>query len=404
MSTRPKPFVNPSLRLGMSAASFFKRHWQKKPLLVRQALPGFSGFLSPDELAGLALEPSVKSRLVRQGRGRHDFRLTHGPFNAEIFGALPDKQWTVLVSGVNQLLPEASAMLDEFAFLPAWRLDDLMVSYATDQGGVGPHTDNYDVFLIQGAGRRQWQIAQNYDPRLVPDLDIKVLRNFVAEETYILEPGDMLYLPPGVAHHGVSLGPSISYSVGFRSKEVRDLMGSLLDLPEPSMRTAGFYEDPDLQQLPHPLLVDGEAVRRLRKMAMERLGDDELMGRWLAAAVTRDAPPYQWFPGSFEDEVGKVKDHKRELLLKALAKYEVVWRPDEVRLAISEGGDVDYLFIGGEEMRMNKQVSRALKACLARRTLNTKAVLKALPGQGQARREVLSVLVVLKQRGALCLA
>ena len=203
---------------GLSPAAFLRAHWQKRPLLVRQAVPGFRGIVSRDAFLALATRDDARSRLVihhpRRSAARR-WERHDGPFAALEADMLPARAWTLLVNSVESLIPGGWEILRRFSFLPAARIDDLMISYAADGGSVGPHDDLYDVFLLQGPGRRRWQVSRQRDRAPDPDAAIKVLRSFVPEDEWVLEPGDMLYLPPGVAHHGVAEGPCFTYSIGF---------------------------------------------------------------------------------------------------------------------------------------------------------------------------------------------
>jgi 50S ribosomal protein L16 3-hydroxylase len=206
---------------GRSAREFLLRYWQRRPLLVRGAWPGLRDPVSVSDLFRLAAREDCESRLVVRSRGR--WRLEHGPFRAAHLRAMPARGWTLLVQGVNHLVPAAERLLRAFRFLPYARLDDVMASYAADGGGVGPHFDSYDVFLLQGRGRRRWRVSRPRDLELDPRAPLRILRRFRAEHEWVLEPGDMLYLPPGFAHEGTALGPCITYSIGFRSPSAREL-------------------------------------------------------------------------------------------------------------------------------------------------------------------------------------
>jgi 50S ribosomal protein L16 3-hydroxylase len=211
---------------GLTPRQFMRRHWQKKPLLVRQAVPGLRPVLTRAQLFALAARDDVESRLVaREGRG---WRLQRGPFARRALPPLAQPNWTLLVQGVDLHDRAAHALLHRFAFVPAARLDDLMVSFATDGGGVGPHFDSYDVFLLQAEGRRRWRIGRQDDLALREDLPLKILKNFRAEEEYVLEPGDLLYLPPRWAHDGVAEGACQTYSIGFRAPARAELARELL--------------------------------------------------------------------------------------------------------------------------------------------------------------------------------
>ena len=204
--------------------TFLRDYWQKRPLLMRAALPVDSFSLAPEELAGLACEPEFESRLIiEQADG--SWTLRHGPFREDEFTQLPDSRWTLLVQDVDKYLPDVARLLDSFHFVPNWRIDDIMVSYAADQGGVGPHTDAYDVFLMQAQGRRRWRISDSLctDDDMIPGLEQRILSCFEASDEWVLEPGDVLYLPPGVAHWGTAEGDCMTYSLGFRAPSQLEL-------------------------------------------------------------------------------------------------------------------------------------------------------------------------------------
>lgn len=234
----------------MTASRFLRQYWQKRPLLVRGAFPGFTDPLSAREVLRLAQHPDAASRMV--WREARDWRVEHGPFTATMLQRRPKRNWTVLVQDTNYFSRRARELLSQFRFLPHARVDDLMVSYAETGGGVGPHVDSYDVFLIQGAGRRRWEIARQRDLAFVPGLDLKVLARFEPEQAWDMNPGDMLYLPPGVAHHGVALEPCLTWSVGFRSPSDAEFATAFLDQLAEKMSPGGHYRDPGLRPTKHP--------------------------------------------------------------------------------------------------------------------------------------------------------
>jgi 50S ribosomal protein L16 3-hydroxylase len=227
------PAMKMQLLGGLTAAQFLERHWQKRPLLVRGAIPGFRDPLTPREIRRLAGSSEVESRLV--WRSREKWHLEHGPIPASRFARMPATNWTALVQGINLQSDPADALLRRFNFIPAARLDDLMASIAAPGGGVGAHVDSYDVFLLQGQGRRRWRISRQSDHRLVKGAPLAVLDRFRAEEEWILEPGDMLYLPPHVAHEGVALDACTTWSIGFRAPAARELGAALLDRLDQSL-------------------------------------------------------------------------------------------------------------------------------------------------------------------------
>jgi 50S ribosomal protein L16 3-hydroxylase len=261
------PLATPLTQLGsLSVAQFMRRYWQKRPVLLRQALPACESPASAERLFALAARDDVESRLVTSFGG---WRLRHGPFAAAELPARSRRRWTLLVQGVDRHDAAAHALLSRFRFVPDARLDDLMASYATDGGGVGPHFDSYDVFLVQALGRRRWRIGRQRDRTLVPGLPLAILRDFRPTHDWVLEPGDVLYLPPGVAHEGVALGECITCSVGFRAPRWQDLVAPWHAWLEESARARGAYRDPGLRptrtpaRLP-PAMVDA-AYRALAR-------------------------------------------------------------------------------------------------------------------------------------------
>ncbi|PTR16651.1 50S ribosomal protein L16 3-hydroxylase [Nitrosospira sp. Nsp2] len=246
---------------GISPTHFLRNYWQKKPLLIRGAIPGFEGLLTRDELIKLSCEGEAESRLVMQRNGK--WHVGTGPFTAHAFSRLSNKNWTLLVQDVNHFLPSARELLLKFKFIPYARLDDLMVSYAPEGGGVGPHFDSYDVFLLQGMGRRLWQISAQRDKRLVADAPLKILHDFRPEQEWELEPGDMLYLPPGYAHNGVAKDACMTYSIGFRAPDNQELATQFLVYLQDNTVIDGIYSDPHLHLQPHPARISRQMLRQI---------------------------------------------------------------------------------------------------------------------------------------------
>lgn len=283
----PDPETPLTLLGERTPAEFLNSYWQKQPLLIRQGLPGFTPPLDADELAGLACEEEVDSRIV-QGRERH-WSVRQGPFDEAEFRRLPQEDWTLLVQHVNAYVPEADALLDAFAFLPAWRLDDIMASYAVRGGSVGPHVDQYDVFLLQGAGRRRWQIDPDTpaDAPLLPDLPVKILAEFAPREDWVLEPGDLLYLPPGVGHHGVAEDADcLTFSIGFRAPDRRQLVQAWLEDVATHLREDDLYTDPDLPPVTHHGRLDPATESRVERFLQDGLAFPPPFGDWLARYLT----------------------------------------------------------------------------------------------------------------------
>jgi len=269
--------LNQPLQLlgGITASEFLEHYWHKKPLLIKNAIPEFKGLLSPDELAGLACEEEVQSRIVEEIKGK--WHASHGPFDESDFANLPEKpdpkhRWTLLVQSVNHHLHEAAELLSQFNFIPHARLDDLMVSYAPDGGGVGPHFDSYDVFLLQGQGKRLWRISEQTDLSLVEGAPLRILKNFDTAQEWLVESGDLLYLPPHLAHWGIAVTDGntdcMTYSIGFRAPKVQELatefLGFLQDkLNKDANALPGIYQDADLTLQEHPAEIGGEMISKV---------------------------------------------------------------------------------------------------------------------------------------------
>ncbi|MCW5604740.1 MAG: cupin domain-containing protein [Burkholderiales bacterium] len=249
---------------GLARTRFLRDCWQKKPLLMRRALPDYGGLIDREGLFELATRDDLQSRLVLRERGR--WRVEHGPFSRRDLARLPQNGWTLLVQGVDLVLPEAKALLLEFSFLPHARLDDVMVSYAPPGGGVGPHFDSYDVFLLQTAGTRRWRVSRQRDLALVEGAPLKILRRFCPRHEWLLEPGDMLYLPPRYAHDGVAIDDCITCSIGFRAPDARELGQRFLEFLQDRLVLEGEYHDPGLKPQAHPGRIAPEMLAQFRRM------------------------------------------------------------------------------------------------------------------------------------------
>jgi 50S ribosomal protein L16 3-hydroxylase len=269
---------------GLTVAEFVHRHWQKRPLFARDALPGLGDLLQRDKLFELAAREDLESRLViRDGRR---WRVRHGPFTARTLARLGKGKWSLLVQGVDHALPAAERLLRQFAFIPYARLDDVMVSYAPPGGGVGPHFDSYDVFLLQGAGRRRWRIGPIHDRELLPDAPLRILRRFRPRREWVLHPGDMLYLPPHYGHDGVALTDCITVSIGFRAPGARELGARFLEFLQDRLKLEGQYEDPDLALQRHPAAIAPAMVRKARRMLQAIRWDGRDVAKFLGCHLT----------------------------------------------------------------------------------------------------------------------
>jgi 50S ribosomal protein L16 3-hydroxylase len=280
---------------GLAPREFLARYWQKRPLLVRRAWPGLRDPVSVSDLYRLAARDDCESRVVLKRGARWELR--HGPFRAAALRRMPAKQWTILVQDVNHFAPAVDGMMRRFAFAPYARLDDLMVSYAARGGGVGPHVDSYDVFLLQGSGRRRWRIASGSDVELDPRAPLKILKRFRAEREWVLEGGDMLYLPPGVAHEGVALEPCISYSIGFRAPSVRELGTEFLAFLQDRLALPdSLYADPDLRPARAPALLDDALIARCVRMLERVRWTRREMLEFIGCYLTEPKPHVRFVP------------------------------------------------------------------------------------------------------------
>lgn len=276
--------------LGMPVAQFLRDYWQKQPLLIRQALPGYRAPLTPEDLAGLACEEAALSRLVRHDRERDAWEVRSGPFLESEFPKLGRKDWTLLVQDMDKWDLDIRGLLDRFRFLPAWRVDDVMVSYATPGGSVGPHVDQYDVFLLQAQGRRRWQIDDSADPPrdFRPDVELKLLKQFSPSHDWLLEPGDMLYLPPGVPHHGEAVDACMTFSVGMRAPSHAELIVDLAEELAAGLPEEDRYVDADLSEPLDAFEIDDAAFARVdRAIAALHTLDPSQRRDWFGRFITR---------------------------------------------------------------------------------------------------------------------
>ncbi len=261
---------------------FLRNYWQKKPLLMRQAVSLPADLVAKSDLFALACsDDDVESRLILE-HGETPWEAHHGPFDRTDLEHLPESHWTLLIQDMNRHMPEIRPLLDAFSAIPQWRIDDIMISFAVDKGSVGPHSDDYDVFLIQASGKRRWKIHQHpvSDDDLIPDLDLKILKTFDTQMEWLLEPGDMLYLPPNVAHWGVAEGECITWSVGFQGPSVTELSTHWLE-ERLSTLPPQRYTDPDLEAQQHSGEIKPEAISRIRKMLQQALSfSDEELTAW----------------------------------------------------------------------------------------------------------------------------
>ncbi|WP_313516600.1 cupin domain-containing protein [Pseudomonas sp.] len=341
---------------GISAREFLRDYWQKKPLLIRQAIPNFESPLSPDELAGLALEEQVESRMVIE-HGERPWELRRGPFAEDAFQNLPERDWTLLVQAVDQFVPEVAELREHFQFLPSWRIDDVMISYAAPGGGVGPHFDNYDVFLLQAHGQRRWKIGQmcDSDSPMRDHADLRILAGFDETDDWVLEPGDMLYLPPRLAHFGTAVDECMTYSVGFRAPSAAEVLTHFTDFLAQFLPDEDRYSDAGIAPVSDPHEIQMDALHRLKALLDEHMGDERLLLTWFGQFMTEPRYP----------ELVAGEELAESDFLQALQDGAVLVRNPSARMAWSQVDIGLLLFASGQSRLLPEHLLELLKLVCA---------------------------------------
>lgn len=354
--------------LGMPAAAFLRDYWQKRPLLIRNAFPGFETPVMPEDLAGLACEEGALSRIVMHDRATDGWTLRTGPFAEEEFPGMPHQDWTLLVQDVDKWDPDVRALLDHFDFLPRWRVDDIMISFAAPGGSVGAHIDQYDVFLLQAHGHRRWQIdASEALGKGVPSVEfregvaLKLLREFHPTHDWVLGPGDMLYLPPNVPHHGVAEDACLTFSVGMRAPSAAELLGDFVDTLLAEADESVRYRDGDLAPPKDAYEIDEAAMQRaIAGLNALRMNDPQRLGDWFGRFMTlyrsvgeslQPDPPRSRIEVEFDLQQGAV-----------LARHpwtRVAWRRDSAKKSLAR------LYVAGQIFALPLADARALAAAQA---------------------------------------
>jgi 50S ribosomal protein L16 3-hydroxylase len=343
----------------LTPSQFLAEYWQKKPLLIRNALPDFNGLLSPNELAGLACEEDVQARIISFKKDK--WAVKNSPFDEDDFTKLPKTDWTLLVQNVNHYLPEATDLLALFNFIPHARLDDLMVSYAPEGSGIGAHVDSYDVFLLQGAGKRNWKISAQLDLSLVENAPLKILQNFKAEQEWTLEAGDMLYLPPQIAHWGVSESDDcMTYSIGFRAPKTQELMHEFLNYLQDNIHADGLYADADLALQKHPAEISSTMVKRVSSMLQALTWDKQQVADFLGRYLTEPKLGVVFTPAK---KISKAEFSKR-LATKTL------WLSLKSQLLFTH----DNFYLNGEKLVVPAEIDEAIKHLADKKYLNVTAL------------------------------
>lgn len=360
-----------ALLAGLTPTEFMKKHWQKKPLLIRQAIPGMQALMDRSELLDMVESEEVESRLIHRKGAK--WTLKKGPMGRRSLPSLKTPDWTVLIQGVDLHHDAVHSLLQEFRFVPDARLDDLMISFATDGGGVGPHFDSYDVFLLQAHGQRKWRIGQQKTFELQEGVPLKILKDFQPEAEYVLNPGDMLYLPPGYAHDGIALGECMTYSIGFRAPSQAALASELLmGLSEELAELAGSNKD-GLYQDPGQLaaIKDAQIPEALQKFASQALAkalkNPALLNCLLGEALT-EPKPNVWFDSpDLDQELSWPCDIKLDRRTKMLF-------------------DRHHIFINGESFKASGADARVLKSLANQKMLSEAWAAKLSPGAAELMR------------------
>lgn len=364
---------------------FLRDYWQQKPLLIKNPWREWINPLAPDELAGLACEEEIEARLVTRQRGQ--WKLEHGPFAETRFVQLGKKNWTLLVQAVDHYVPKVAALLDQFRFIPNWRIDDIMVSYAADQGGVGPHFDQYDVFLIQGLGRRRWQIGAlcDHTTPLLPHDDLRLLADFKPETEYLLEPGDMLYLPPRYAHNGVAVGDDcMTYSIGFRAPARNELIAHWCDHLLANLSDDDRYSDAQIAVQKNSGEIVPPALTELHRMATEKLLDYDAFQRWFGQFITtRKYADHDLQPAKKITQLRARLTHGEMLSRNAASRFAFIHSRDEL-----------LLFVDGEMFALSQITATfAEQICAQQRIVLAADMLESI--------EIIELLAALYNQGSL---
>lgn len=372
---------------GMDEAVFLQDYWQKQPLLIRQAFPDFQTPLDADELAGLSLEPETTPRIITQDAGGN-YHLEHGPFAEDRFASLDGNNWSLLVTDVEKHIPELLTYLVPFQFLPSWRIDDLMISYAPVGASVGAHIDEYDVFLLQASGVRQWSIDQRQDIKheLLSDSTLKILSTFVATDCWDLDAGDMLYLPPGMPHHGVAIAePCTTWSIGFRAPAIPDMVMRICEMLADKLPDKR-YTDGKID-IATPGEISANAITRMKTLWTQATTlDDAAFADFVGALLTESGTI------NSDDSVYEEYENAEDIEQFTKAPFtQIVWHQKNTDSAEPMASSTVTLFVNAETYYCSKDL--ALELCSGEPITMDAKPARVLSDQ--------SVLVLLTRRGCL---
>lgn len=344
---------------GMTAQTFLNEYWQKKPLLIRAGLVDFNVPLEADELAGMAMEEEVESRIVIEN-GKTPWETQQGPFDESTFATLPEKEWTLLVQAVDHWVPEIQTLKEQFQFLPSWRLDDVMVSYATEGGSVGPHYDQYDVFLAQVAGKRRWQVLapEEYQDTAISDISLHILDNFNAtpDMDWVLEAGDILYLPPNFAHNGRAIDDDcMTYSIGFRAPSLQDALTGVRDKLCETVNVKDRFAAPETGKREHNAQIHSDDIAYLQAELTRLINQPDLLANWLGETMSESKYPEYLAP---------LNDKELNEAFESAIQGQTFIRPGDARICyyLSTNDTTMRVFCNGESLEISNELAPFVQA------------------------------------------
>ena len=328
---------------------FLNNYWQKKPLLIRAAFPDYQSPITAEELAGLACEDFVESRIITEQKMAPKWLLENGPFSESRFSQLAKTHWTLLIQGLNKIFPEFDDLLHEFDFIPNWRIDDLMASYAAPDGSVGPHIDQYDVFLLQASGRRKWMINEQPIDKdnFEADLPLKIIKDFKAESEWILEAGDMLYLPPNIAHYGIGLDDCMTFSIGFRAPSHSELLTSYVDEHITTLSDDLRYQDHNLTLSKNSGEISEAAINRIQELLLSHFSDKSKIQEWFGRFIT------DYLNDDNELSLNNLTPNEFDIQFK---EKNVIRRPADVKANYIKNNNDVTLYVNGEVINTTSNV------------------------------------------------
>jgi 50S ribosomal protein L16 3-hydroxylase len=382
----------------ISVDDFLRHYWQKKPLLVRNAFPDLQTPITADELAGLACEEHVNARLVLEKHGEKPWQVEFGPFEESRFSLLPASHWSLLVSDVERHLPETKSLLKAFRFIPDWRVDDLMISYAPTGGSVGAHTDAYDVFLIQLSGQRLWQISEHYPAETFSDIDLCILKSFTAEQEWIVNPGDLLYLPPNVAHHGIAQAGQdeqgenqhcMTASVGFRAPSLKTITSDYIHYLNDHVHSTSRYHDVNpVKPVHHAEISDSTVSDFIDYLRQGLTLEHEQVKRWLGQYCSDNK--------AFEDIIDEMQSDEQQDIdadeMDSIAASEQLMQSPYANFLFAYADQAALLFVNGCTYEVS---SRFAELLCEDEQINYPLLQQAMTAQDRA------VLLTLLNRGAI---